>query len=82
MQIMKYLMPLDLVNLTRTSRDFRRFLLARSALPLWRTARENAVGLPPCPPHLSEPAYANLAFSSHCHVCHPFLFLFISFISL
>lgn len=67
-------MPMDLLNLARTTKVFRRFLMARSAAPLWKTARLNDKGLPECPPHLSEPAYANLAFDTHCHVrfilCH------------
>ncbi|GJE92830.1 F-box protein [Phanerochaete sordida] len=68
-EIMGYLMPMDLLNLARTSRDFRSFLMARSATPLWKAARQNVEGLPDCPVDLSEPAYANLAFDSHCHGC-------------
>lgn len=67
---MKYLKPLDLLRLARTSRDFRNFLMIRSASPLWKTARGNVEGLPDCPPHLSEPAYTNLVFDKHCHVSH------------
>ncbi|KIP04622.1 hypothetical protein PHLGIDRAFT_188976 [Phlebiopsis gigantea 11061_1 CR5-6] len=63
------LMPMDLLNIARTAKVFRRFLMARSAAPLWRAARRNADGLPDCPPLLSEPAYANLVFDTHCHHC-------------
>lgn len=48
---------------------------------MWKAARENIEGLPDCPPHLSEPAYANLAFFPNCHVCIE-LSLLNSFISL
>ena len=35
---------------------------------MWEAARQNVEGLPECPAHLSEPAYANLAFFPYCHV--------------
>ena len=35
---------------------------------IWRAARENVEDFPDCPEDMSEPAYANLAFSYHCHV--------------
>ena len=34
----------------------------------WKRTRENVEELPACPNDLSEPAYANLMFSAHCHV--------------
>lgn len=37
--------------------------------PRWQQALRRVEGLPPCPPDWSEPFYANLAFSMHCHVC-------------
>lgn len=67
-QIFGHLMPMDLLNLARTAKVFRRFLMARSAAPLWRAARNNAEDLPDCPSHLSEPEYANLVFDTHCQV--------------
>jgi hypothetical protein len=47
--------------------------MSRSSIAIWRSARElssdkQVVGIPECPPYLSEPAYANLAFDAHCHV--------------
>jgi hypothetical protein len=47
--------------------------MRRSSIAIWRSARElssdkQVVGIPECPPYLSEPAYANLAFDAHCHV--------------
>lgn len=35
---------------------------------LWKAVRRRDEGLPHPPDHLSEPAYANLLFSDHCHV--------------
>ena len=60
--------PRDLLNLARTTKDFRTFLMSRNAAPFWKAARQQVEGLPDCPAHLSEPAYANLVFFSHCHV--------------
>ena len=67
-QILSLLDPLDLLHLARTSKDFRNLLMSRSSISLWKVARLNIEGLPDCPPYLSEPAYANLAFDAHCHV--------------
>lgn len=61
---------MDLLNLARTSKPFKQLLVDRTAARFWRAARENIKGLPDCPSFLSEPAYANLCFDAHCHVCH------------
>ncbi|RDX46883.1 hypothetical protein OH76DRAFT_1485154 [Lentinus brumalis] len=68
-EIFSLLHPRDLVNLARTLRDFRTFLMSRDSAPFWRAARKQVDGLPDCPPFLSEPAYANLVFFTHCHGC-------------
>lgn len=67
-QIFSHLLPIDLLNLARTSKSFRTLLMSRSSRTLWRVSRQLVDGLPECPEHLSEPAYANLVFSNHCHV--------------
>lgn len=61
-------MPMDMLNLARTSKVFRRFLMTRTAVRLWKAARMNVDGLPDCPPHLSEPKYADLVFDTRCQV--------------
>ncbi|KZT71841.1 hypothetical protein DAEQUDRAFT_736635 [Daedalea quercina L-15889] len=61
--------PRDLLNLARTSKPFRELLMSRGSARMWKTARAIVDGLPECPEHLSEPAYANLAFFAHCHNC-------------
>ncbi|KAI0942892.1 hypothetical protein AcV7_002185 [Taiwanofungus camphoratus] len=68
-EICCYLEPRDLLALARTSKPFRALLMTRESAHLWKTARKNLEGFPDCPQHLSEPAYANLAFSPHCHLC-------------
>lgn len=42
--------------------------MSRTSAYLWKAARANVEGLPECPSYLSEPQYANLVFSPHCHV--------------
>ncbi|KAJ3893127.1 hypothetical protein GG344DRAFT_18943, partial [Lentinula edodes] len=68
LEIYSYLEPLDLLRLSRTSKDLRVFLMSRSNAIVWRTARMNVPDLPPLPSDLSEPEYANLVFASYCHV--------------
>ncbi|KAI0374825.1 hypothetical protein BV20DRAFT_1010494 [Pilatotrama ljubarskyi] len=68
-EIFSVMHPRDVLNLARTSAAFRGFLMSRNSAPFWRAARRTVNGLPDCPPHLSEPEYANLMFFSHCHSC-------------
>ena len=67
-QIFGHLHPLDLLHLARTTKAFRRVLMHRSAISVWKAARATIPGLPDCPPELSEPQWANLAFDPQCHV--------------
>jgi hypothetical protein len=67
-QIFGHLLPLDILNLSRTTEEFRRVLLHKSSVSVWKAARANVPGLPECPQFMSEPSYANLAFDQHCHV--------------
>ncbi|KAJ3900514.1 hypothetical protein F5879DRAFT_412417 [Lentinula edodes] len=69
LEIYSYLEPLDLLRLSRTSKDLRVFLMSRSNAIVWRAARSNVPDLPPLPSDLSEPEYANLVFASYCHMC-------------
>ena len=49
----------------------RAFLLSRSkSSTLWKNAISNVRGFPPCPDHMSAPAYTHLAFVPVCHVSH------------
>ncbi|KAG2056845.1 hypothetical protein BDR06DRAFT_931848 [Suillus hirtellus] len=67
--ILSFLSPMDLLNLSRTSKDFRNLLLQRSSASVWKIARLQVDDLPDCPQDMSEPQYANLAFYPHCHDC-------------
>lgn len=67
-QIFGHLMPLDVLRLARTTKQFRRMLMHRSSVSIWIAARRNVPNLPDCPPYASEPQFANLVFDTHCHV--------------
>lgn len=68
MQIFGKLTPLDLLYLSWTSKPLRGFLMRRSSISVWKSARSLLIDLPPCPPYLTEPEYAYLAFYPHCVV--------------
>ncbi|KAI0675150.1 hypothetical protein C8Q78DRAFT_1162389 [Trametes maxima] len=68
-EIFSLMHPRDLLNLARTSKEFRAFLVSRSSAPFWKAARQQVEDLPECPPFLSEPQYANLLFFTYCHKC-------------
>ncbi|KAF8416930.1 hypothetical protein L210DRAFT_3406158 [Boletus edulis BED1] len=69
-EVFEYLEPVDLLHLARTTKGSRTFLLDRyRSGHVWKTAVSNVPGLPPCPGHLSQPAYAHLTFDPVCHGC-------------
>src|SRR5882762_4065449 len=74
-QIFGHLLPLDILHLARATTDFRRVLLHKSSISVWKSVRANVPGFPECPSSMSEPAYANLAFDQHCHVSPLFMFI-------
>ncbi|KAJ1300166.1 hypothetical protein OPQ81_011918 [Rhizoctonia solani] len=68
-EIASYLMPIDIISLSRANRFFRNMLMNRSSGHVWHRSMRNIRGLPPCPPDLSEPYYLSLLFSKHCTMC-------------
>ncbi|KAF8177607.1 hypothetical protein BJ912DRAFT_1045683 [Pholiota molesta] len=69
-EIFSRLNPIDLVNLTRTSKDLRAIFTSRSSISVWKAARANIIpAMPDCPDDLSEPQYADLVFGKGCHHC-------------
>ncbi|RPD67497.1 hypothetical protein L226DRAFT_566197 [Lentinus tigrinus ALCF2SS1-7] len=67
--IVGWLLPVDLIHLSRTSKFFRSMLMSRKNECLWKEARRNVPGLPDCPPILSEPRYAAFLFDQYCFAC-------------
>ncbi|KAI0329682.1 hypothetical protein GY45DRAFT_1324645 [Cubamyces sp. BRFM 1775] len=70
MEIVVHLHPRDLLNLSRTTKEWRAFLMDRRRHALWKAARmRQEPVLPDILPSLSEPAYANLIFFNNCSSC-------------
>ncbi|KAG9090758.1 hypothetical protein FS749_000310 [Ceratobasidium sp. UAMH 11750] len=67
-QIVLHLYPEDVIYLAQVNKSIRKVLMSRSAAPMWRACIKN-IGLPACPPELSEPRYASLLFQGICSSC-------------
>ncbi|GAA5820847.1 hypothetical protein JCM11251_001842 [Rhodosporidiobolus azoricus] len=67
-EVCTYLDPLDLLHLSRSSRQFRSVFLKPSSAPLWRAARRN-VDLPDLEIPMAEPSYASLMMEKFCMRC-------------
>ncbi|KAI0327471.1 hypothetical protein GY45DRAFT_1257028 [Cubamyces sp. BRFM 1775] len=61
--------PLDLLQLSRTSKTVRAAVLAYRNRPAWQAALASVEGLPLCPEQLQEPDYAALVFEKICSLC-------------
>ncbi|KAH9915878.1 uncharacterized protein B0H18DRAFT_1124560 [Fomitopsis serialis] len=68
-EICLLLHPRDLLNLSRASKSFHAFFMAKSSAYLWKGCLRTIVGLPPCPETLIEPAWVSLVFVPVCTVC-------------
>ncbi|KAF9031552.1 hypothetical protein BDZ89DRAFT_621684 [Hymenopellis radicata] len=68
-EIFSYLEPLDLLRMSRTTKDLRALLMKKETAFVWESARLGMDGLPPMIEGLNEPQYANLLFDNHCHNC-------------
>ncbi|KAL0568949.1 hypothetical protein V5O48_013017 [Marasmius crinis-equi] len=69
LEISRRLDPYDLLCLARTNKALREMLMSRKYSNMWRASRANIEGLPPLPPDMTEPAYANLIFNTSCFMC-------------
>ncbi|KZO96109.1 hypothetical protein CALVIDRAFT_481560, partial [Calocera viscosa TUFC12733] len=70
LEIMFYMKPIDILNLSYTSKSIRASLAAPEAKHIWVQARMNVPGLPPLPPDMSEWVYAAFVFQELCQVCY------------
>ncbi|KAJ7897220.1 hypothetical protein B0H14DRAFT_2312791, partial [Mycena olivaceomarginata] len=60
--------PLDVLRLSRTSKEFRELLMHKSSRSIWRSSLNNVKDLPPCPPNMTEPQWISLVFDHVCQV--------------
>ena len=69
LQIASYLEPIDILQLSRASKDLWNTLHSKASRHAWVAARQNVYPpLPDCPHFLSEPAYSYLVFERSCEV--------------
>ncbi|CAE6534638.1 unnamed protein product [Rhizoctonia solani] len=68
-EITSYLLPIDIISLSRSSKLFREVLMCRSSRHIWTNSMSNIEILPPCPSDMSELAYLALLFSEYCTGC-------------
>ncbi|CAE6531875.1 unnamed protein product [Rhizoctonia solani] len=68
-EVARYVHPLDLIMLSRVNKFLRELFMDKRSALIWRSARENLPGLPPCPDEVSEPQYAAMVFTKRCSVC-------------
>ncbi|KAF6763835.1 hypothetical protein DFP72DRAFT_873535, partial [Ephemerocybe angulata] len=71
LEILQYLYPVDLLNMSRSNRAMRALLLDRSlTFRVWESAFSSfSPPPPPCPDDLNFPQYANLLFGDTCFEC-------------
>ncbi|KAI0781341.1 hypothetical protein BD413DRAFT_27747 [Trametes elegans] len=70
LEIAFYLLPLDILFLSRVSKHLRATLLSRTSRRIWIAARQNVFPLlPECPEFISEPEYAHVLFEWVCEAC-------------
>ncbi|KAI0373296.1 hypothetical protein BV20DRAFT_1050199 [Pilatotrama ljubarskyi] len=69
-EILSHLRPIDILRLSRTSKELRSMLLSRASRHIWIAARRNILPqMPDCPDHMSEARYAQLGFERDCDAC-------------
>ncbi|KAI1795648.1 hypothetical protein LXA43DRAFT_730988 [Ganoderma leucocontextum] len=69
-EICSHLDPCNLLALTRTSKGLRTVLTQRNCAFIWRASRALVGLLDPVKSFgMSEPAFASILFSTHCHGC-------------
>ncbi|KAJ3559741.1 hypothetical protein NM688_g158 [Phlebia brevispora] len=67
LEVLRRLSPLDLLQLSRTSKSFRALLMSRSSSHIWAAAWKNESDLPPCPTDVAAPAFTDLLYGAWCH---------------
>ncbi|CDO73860.1 hypothetical protein BN946_scf185016.g17 [Trametes cinnabarina] len=66
---MSNLHPLDLLHVSRASKQLRAILMSRRTRFIWAASLATVDELPPCPDDMSGPAYAALLFTRICTLC-------------
>ncbi|THH06437.1 hypothetical protein EW146_g9611 [Bondarzewia mesenterica] len=69
LEILSYLRPQDLLQLSRSSHWLRSVLLRRQNASIWTRCINNVDRMPPCPEYLTQPHYASLVCEFFCQNC-------------
>ncbi|KAF9046725.1 hypothetical protein BJ165DRAFT_1594066 [Panaeolus papilionaceus] len=68
--IFAHLRPLDILNMGRTSKNFKNLISSPVFEAVWKQRRSTYIATPPdCPPDMSEVAYAELIYGTACMSC-------------
>ncbi|KDR85882.1 hypothetical protein GALMADRAFT_261532 [Galerina marginata CBS 339.88] len=71
LEVFSWFTPLEVLNLSLTSKDLRAFVLDSTvSTRIWTMARSNVSGLPDLPTDMTESQYAHLAFGKNCYSCN------------
>ncbi|KAG8724209.1 hypothetical protein FRC09_020793 [Ceratobasidium sp. 395] len=65
-EIVKHLMPIDLLSLARSNKFLRGIFMSRTSQALWKATIRNVPSMPDCPSGLSEPEYISLLYTKIC----------------
>ncbi|KAI9065544.1 hypothetical protein FKP32DRAFT_1674668 [Trametes sanguinea] len=69
-EVAAHLQPLDILQLSRVSKELREVLLSRHHRYVWIAALRNVTpALPRCPSYLNEPQFARVVFDHVCMAC-------------
>ncbi|CAE6448321.1 unnamed protein product [Rhizoctonia solani] len=70
-EIARYVVPVDLIMLSRVNKFFRELFMDKRSATIWRSALQNLPELPPCPTdaNLCEPQYVSMIFLNRCSLC-------------
>ncbi|KAG8787925.1 hypothetical protein FRC12_015105 [Ceratobasidium sp. 428] len=79
-EIVKHLMPADLLSLARSNRFLRKIFMSRTSQALWKATIRDVPNMPECPSGFSEPEYISLLYTKICSVGATSFFVYIVFI--
>ncbi|CUA73197.1 hypothetical protein RSOLAG22IIIB_05200 [Rhizoctonia solani] len=70
-EIARYVVPVDLIMLSRVNKFFRELFMDKRSATIWQSALQNLPELPPCPTdaNLCEPQYVSMIFLNRCSLC-------------
>ncbi|KAG8765492.1 hypothetical protein FRC12_007470 [Ceratobasidium sp. 428] len=68
-EIVKHLMPADILSLARSNKFLREIFISRTSQTLWKATIRNVPNMPDCPSGLCEPEYISLLHTKICSTC-------------